>query len=213
MNALDTIAAHRVVPVIALENPDHAGALADSLVAGGLPLAEVTFRTTGADRAIRTMSARGDVLVGAGTVLNVETAQRAVDCGAKFLVSPGFSPKVVTWAAKNGVPITPGCVTPTDIEMALDHGLNVVKFFPAESFGGLKTIKALAAPYSMIRFIPTGGITDKQLSEYLAFKPVLAVGGSWFVAKELLSSGNFTEVTRLTRQAVEIAGNASGAAK
>lgn len=213
MNALDTIAAHRVVPVIALENPDHAGALADALVAGGLPLAEVTFRTTGADRAIRTMSARGDVLVGAGTVLNVETAQRAVDCGAKFLVSPGFSPKVVTWAAKNGVPITPGCVTPTDIEMALDHGLNVVKFFPAESFGGLKTIKALAAPYSMIRFIPTGGITDKQLSEYLAFKPVLAVGGSWFVAKELLSSGNFTEVTRLTRQAVEIARNASGAAK
>lgn len=205
MTALETIAAHRVVPVIALENPDHAAALADALVAGGLPLAEVTFRTAGADRAIRTMSARGDVLVGAGTVLNVETAQRAVDSGAKFLVSPGFSPKVVGWAVKNGVPITPGCVTPTDIEMALDHGLNVVKFFPAESFGGLKTIKALAAPYAMMKFVPTGGITDKQLAEYLAFKPILAVGGSWFVSKDLLGAGNFSEVTRLTRQAVEIA--------
>lgn len=208
MNALDIIAAHRLVPVIALETPDDASALAEALVAGGLPLAEVTFRAAGADRAIRAMSGRGDMLVGAGTVLNVETAQRAVDSGARFLVSPGFNPKVVGWAVKSGVPIAPGCVTPTDIEMAIDHGLNVVKFFPAESFGGLRTIKALAAPYAMMKFIPTGGITDKQLPDYLAFKPILAVGGSWFVARELLAARKWDEVTRLTSQAVDLARSA-----
>jgi 2-dehydro-3-deoxyphosphogluconate aldolase/(4S)-4-hydroxy-2-oxoglutarate aldolase len=204
MSALDTIARHAIVPVIALENADHASALADALVAGGLPLAEVTFRTVGADKAIRMMAGRGDVLVGAGTVLNVETAKRAIDAGAKFIVSPGFGPKVVSWCVQNKIPITPGTVTPTDIEMAIDHGLTVVKFFPAEPFGGLKTIKALAAPYSMMRFIPTGGITDKQLADYLAFKPILAVGGSWFVSKELLNGQKWDEVTRLTKQAVEI---------
>jgi 2-dehydro-3-deoxyphosphogluconate aldolase / (4S)-4-hydroxy-2-oxoglutarate aldolase len=205
MDALNQIAAHRLVPVIALESPDSAAALADALVAGGLPLAEVTFRTAGAETAIRTIAGRDDMLVGAGTVLNVDTAKRAIDAGAKFIVSPGFNPKVVSWCVTNRVPITPGCVTPTDIEMALDHGLSVVKFFPAEQFGGLKTIKALAAPYAMMRFIPTGGITDKQLAEYLAFKSIVAVGGSWFVSKELLNAEKWDEVTRLTRRAVEIA--------
>lgn len=194
-----------LVSVIVLETVDHALPLADALVAGGLPIAEVTFRTAAAEESIRKMSQRGDILVGAGTVLNPDTAKRAVDAGAKFIVSPGFNPKTVRWCVANQVPITPGCITPSDVEAALDYGLNVVKFFPAESFGGLKTIKAIAAPYSMMRFIPTGGITEKSLADYLAFKPIVAVGGSWFVAKELLAANNFAEVTRLTRAAVDIA--------
>lgn len=199
------IAKCAVVPVIALEKVEDAMPLADALVAGGLPLAEVTFRTAAAEESIKKMSARGDLLVGAGTVLNVDTAKRAVDAGAKFIISPGFNPKTVRWCVDNKVAITPGCITPSDIEAALDHGLTVVKFFPAESFGGLKTIKAISAPYTMMKFIPTGGITEKSLAEYLAFKPVLAVGGSWFVAKDLLAGGRWDEVTKLTRAAVEIA--------
>lgn len=202
---LKQIERHGVVPVIALDDAAKAGALAEALVAGGLPVAEVTFRTGAAAEAIRTMAARGDMLVGAGTVLDVDTARRAQDAGASFIVSPGFGPSVVKFCIDNDLPITPGCVTPTDLQMALDHGLKVVKFFPAEQFGGLKTIKALAAPYGMMRFVPTGGITDRQLPEYLSFKPVVAVGGSWMVSKELLSGGRFDEVMRLTRQAVEIA--------
>lgn len=197
-----------IVPVIALDRVDDALPLADALIAGGLPLAEVTFRTSAAEASIKAMSARPDLLVGAGTVLNPDTVKRAVDAGAKFIVSPGFNPKTVKYCFDNNIPITPGCITPSDIEAALDHGLSVVKFFPAESFGGLKTIKALAAPYSMMRFIPTGGITDKSLADYLAFKPVLAVGGSWFVAKELIAAGRWNEVTRLTKQAIEIARSA-----
>jgi 2-dehydro-3-deoxyphosphogluconate aldolase/(4S)-4-hydroxy-2-oxoglutarate aldolase len=194
-----------VVPVIALDRVEDALPLADALVAGGLPLAEVTFRTAAAEASIKAMSRRGDLLVGAGTVLNPDTVKRAVDAGAKFIVAPGFNPKTVKYCVDNNIPITPGCITPSDIEAALDHGLNVVKFFPAESFGGLKTIKAIAAPYSMMKFIPTGGITEKTLGEYLSFKSILAVGGSWFVAKDLLAGGKWDEVTRLTKQAVEIA--------
>lgn len=194
-----------LVPVIALDSVEHAMRLADALVAGGLPIAEVTFRTAAAEESIRRMSKRTDILVGAGTVHNPDIAKKAVDAGAKFIVSPGFNPKTVRWCIDNGVPITPGCITPSDIEAALDHGLSVVKFFPAESFGGLKTIKAISAPYAMMRFIPTGGITEKLLPEYLAYKPIVAVGGSWFVAKELVSAGRFDEVTRLTRAAVDVA--------
>ena len=201
----DRIAKCAVVPVIALDKVDDAMPLADALVAGGLPLAEVTFRTAAAEESIKRMAARGDLLVGAGTVLNIDTAKRAVDAGAKFIISPGFNPKTVRWCVDNKVAITPGCITPSDIEAALDHGLTVVKFFPAESFGGLKTIKAISAPYGMMKFIPTGGITDKTLADYLAFKPILAVGGSWFVAKELLSGGKWEAVAELTRAAVDIA--------
>ncbi len=205
---LEKIAGCGVVPVIALDRAADAGPLADALLAGGLPLAEVTFRTAAAEESIRIMSGRAGMLVGAGTVLNLDTVKRAVDAGAKFIVAPGFNPKVVAHCVANNIPITPGCITPSDIEAALDHGLSVVKFFPAEAFGGLKTIKAISAPYAMMRFIPTGGITDKQLAEYLAFKPILAVGGSWFVARELIAAGNFAEVTRLTAQAVSIARSA-----
>jgi 2-dehydro-3-deoxyphosphogluconate aldolase/(4S)-4-hydroxy-2-oxoglutarate aldolase len=199
------IAKCAVVPVIALDRVDDALPLADALVAGGLPLAEVTFRTAAAEESIKRMAKRGDLLVGAGTVLNVDTAKRAVDAGAKFIISPGFNPKTVKWCVDNNVAITPGCITPSDIEAALDHGLTVVKFFPAEAFGGLKTIKAISAPYGMMKFIPTGGITEKTLADYLAFKPILAVGGSWFVAKDLLSGGKWDEVTRLTKEAIAIA--------
>jgi 2-dehydro-3-deoxyphosphogluconate aldolase / (4S)-4-hydroxy-2-oxoglutarate aldolase len=197
-----------VVPVIALERDTDAIPLADALVAGGLPIAEVTFRTVAAEASIRAMSRRGGLLVGAGTVLNVDTVKRAVEAGATFIVSPGFNPKVVNYCVEQKIAITPGCITPTEIEMAIDHGLNVVKFFPAEQFGGLKTIKSLAAPYGQMRFIPTGGIGEKQLAEYLAFKPIVAVGGSWFVAKELLSAGQWPEITRLVAAAVAIARSA-----
>ena len=201
---IDRIASCAIVPVIALEREADALPLADALVAGGLPIAEVTFRTSAAEPSIRALSKRGDMLVGAGTVLNIDTVKRAVDAGATFIVSPGFNPKVVSYCVEQKIAITPGCITPTELEMAIDHGLSVVKFFPAEQFGGLKTIKALAAPYGQMRFIPTGGIGEKQLAEYLAFKPVVAVGGSWFVAKELLAAGNLAEITRLTRAAVDV---------
>ena len=195
----------KIVPVIAIEDAGRAAAMGDALVAGGLPLAEVTFRTAAAEQSIRTLSPRKDILVGAGTVLNVDTAKRAVDAGAKFIVSPGFNPKVVSWCVANGVPITPGTATPTDIEMALDHGLSVVKFFPCEAIGGLKTLKAIAAQYGMMQFIPTGGIDASNLAEYLKFPKILACGGSWMVSKELLAEKQFGKITELTKQAVQIA--------
>ena len=192
----------RIVPVVAIDDAADAAALGDALAAGGLPIAEITFRTDAAEQSIRTLARRADLLVGAGTVLNVDTAKRAVDAGATFVVSPGFNPKVVRWCVENNVPITPGTATPTDIEQALDHGLTVVKFFPAEAIGGLKTLKAIAAPYGMMRFMPTGGITPENLGEYLAFPKVLACGGSWMVTKELIAGKQFDRITQLTKDAV-----------
>jgi 2-dehydro-3-deoxyphosphogluconate aldolase/(4S)-4-hydroxy-2-oxoglutarate aldolase len=202
----------RIVPVIAIDDAADAADLGEALEEGGLPIAEITFRTDAAAESIRTLAKREGLLVGAGTVLNVDTAKRAVDCGAKFIVTPGFNPKTVQWCIDNGVPITPGTATPTDVEAALDHGLDVVKFFPAEALGGLKTLKAIAAPYGMMRFMPTGGITLENLAEYLKFPKVLAVGGSWMVARELISSKAFTKITDLTRQAVATAERARPAA-
>ncbi|HEV7298527.1 MAG TPA: bifunctional 4-hydroxy-2-oxoglutarate aldolase/2-dehydro-3-deoxy-phosphogluconate aldolase [Tepidisphaeraceae bacterium] len=202
---LSQIAANRLMPVIALDDTDDAAPLGDALIAGGLPVAEITFRTAAAEASIRTMSKMPGMLVGAGTVLDVDTVKRAVDAGAKFMVSPGFSSKVVSYCVDNNIPITPGTVTPTDIQAAIEHGITTVKFFPAETFGGIKAIKTLAAPFGQIRFIPTGGITEKQLLDYLGFKPVLAVGGSWFVTKDLISAKKFDEITRLTSQAVKVA--------
>lgn len=204
-DALSRIEALRIVPVISIEHAADAPALGEALLAGGLPIAEITFRTDAAEASIRALARRGDLLVGAGTVLNVRTAQRALNAGAKFIVSPGFNPKVVSWCLKARVPITPGVATPTDIEMALDHGLSVVKFFPAEALGGLKMLKAIAAPFAMMRFIPTGGIDASNLAEYLRFPRVLACGGSWMVTKELLAQKRFDQVTELTRQAVALA--------
>jgi 2-dehydro-3-deoxyphosphogluconate aldolase/(4S)-4-hydroxy-2-oxoglutarate aldolase len=204
-DVLSRIAALRIVPVVSLENAADAPALADALVGGGLPIVEITFRTDAAQNTIRLLAGRGDLLLGAGTVLNVETAQRAVDAGARFIVSPGFNPRVVAWCVDAGVTITPGTATPTDIEMALDHGLSVVKFFPAEPLGGLSMLKAIAAPYGMMRFMPTGGIGPENLGEYLRFPKVIACGGSWMATKELIAARRFSEITELTRQAVSIA--------
>jgi 2-dehydro-3-deoxyphosphogluconate aldolase/(4S)-4-hydroxy-2-oxoglutarate aldolase len=205
MTILSQIGQLRIVPVIALESVADAAPLADALVAGGLPIAEVTFRTAAAAESIAIMAKRGNLLVGAGTVLNVDTVKRAVDCGAKFIVAPGFNPKVVRYCVDNQIPITPGTATPSDVEAALDHGLTTVKFFPAEAIGGLKLLKAISAPYGMMNFMPTGGITPENLGEYLKFNKVLACGGSWMVTKELLAGKQFARVTELSRQAVELA--------
>lgn len=192
---------HQILPVIALENEGSASPLAEALVSGGLPVAEITFRTAAAESAIRTMASRGDLLVGAGTVLTVEQASLAQDAGAQFAVSPGFNTKVVRHCQKIKLPIFPGVSTPTEIEMALDHGLHTVKFFPAEVFGGLKALQAISAPYPMMRFIPTGGINSKNLAAYLGFPSVLACGGSWMVRPELYADGDFTSVQLAVHEA------------
>jgi len=202
---LDKLALHRLVPVIALQESSHAAPLADALLAGGLPVAEVTFRTPAAAESIRIMAERPDLLVGAGTVLKVDQVKQAVDNGAKFMVSPGFNPRVVAYCIENSIPITPGISNPTDIEMALEFGLTCVKFFPAEAMGGIKTLKAISAPYGGLRFIPTGGITEKNLADYLGFSRVLACGGSWMVPSDKIGAGRFDEVTALIASAVQLA--------
>jgi 2-dehydro-3-deoxyphosphogluconate aldolase/(4S)-4-hydroxy-2-oxoglutarate aldolase len=194
-----------IVPVVKLDDAADAVPLGKALIEGGLPVAEITFRTAAAEQAIRNITSElPEVLVGAGTVLNVEQAQRAIDAGALFIVSPGFNPAVVEFCINKGIPITPGCSNPSDLDMALGFGLEVVKFFPAEAFGGLSTLKAISAPYGMLKFIPTGGISAKNLNDYLAFPKILACGGSWMVKDDLIKTGNFAEITRLTSEAVNI---------
>lgn len=202
---LNKLATHRLIPVIALDHEEDAVPLADALITGGLPVAEVTFRTAAAESAIREMSKRREMLVGAGTVLDVDTVKRAVDAGAMFIVSPGFGEKVVAYCVDHKIPVAPGCVTPTEIQMALEHGISTVKFFPAEAVGGIKTLKAFAAPFGQVRFIPTGGITEANLCDYLSFAPVVACGGSWMVTKELLAAGDFAKITSITAKAVQMA--------
>ncbi|MCL2018174.1 MAG: bifunctional 4-hydroxy-2-oxoglutarate aldolase/2-dehydro-3-deoxy-phosphogluconate aldolase [Oscillospiraceae bacterium] len=194
-----------VIPVIKLDNADDALPLCRALADGGLFAAEITFRTDAAEESIRRVSTEcPEMFVGAGTVLNIETAEKAARAGAKFIVSPGFNPAVVKWCIENDITVVPGVCTPTDIEAGLSLGLTVLKFFPAEAAGGLKMLKAMAAPYTMVSFMPTGGIDDKNLADYLAFKPVIACGGSWMVKDELIKSGNWAEITRLSREAAEI---------
>ena len=195
----------RIIPVVAIHDAQWANPLADALIEGGLPCAEITFRTSAASRAIRAMSARGDMIVGAGTVLTIDQVKEAVDSGACFIVSPGFNPKVVAYCVNQNIPVTPGTCTPTDIEAALELGLKTVKFFPAEAFGGVRTLKALSGPYGMMRFIPTGGIGPHNLVEYLQLPGVAACGGSWMVESGLISKGQFDRVTQLTREAVALA--------
>lgn len=194
-----------VVPVIAVDDADRAVPLARALSAGGIPCAEVTFRTAEGEEAIRRIAAEApEVLVGAGTVLTTDQADRARAAGAKFIVSPGFNPRVVDHCLRIGIPIIPGCATPSDMEQAIERGLEVVKFFPAEQAGGLPYIKAVAAPYGMLRFMPTGGIGPGNLAKYLCFPKILACGGSWMVKAELLNEGRFDEIERLSKEAVEI---------
>lgn len=193
-----------IVPVIALEDAADADNLARALEEGGLPCAEVTFRTKAAKEAIRIMAdSHPDLLVGAGTVLTVQQAQEAHKAGAKFIVSPGLNPKVVRWCTENGIPVIPGCCCPSDIEAAMELGLDTVKFFPAEAAGGLPMIKAMSAPYGNIKFMPTGGINAKNLNTYLAFSKIIACGGSWMVAKDLLAARDWGKVTQLCQEAVQ----------
>lgn len=194
----------RVVPVVAIQNAEDSMQLADALIEGGLPCAEITFRTTAAVDAMRIMAKRSDILVGAGTVLKVDQVNAAVDVGARFIVSPGFNPKVVGYCVENNITVTPGICTPSDIEAALEFGLEALKFFPAEAFGGLKTLKAMSGPYTTVKFVPTGGITPNNLLEYLQFPKVLACGGTWIAKSALISEGKFDEIMNNAREAVEI---------
>ena len=195
----------KVVPVIALDDPGKADDLASALIAGGLPVAEVTFRLAGAEKAIRKMADRRDILVGAGTVRTLDQAKAAMDAGAAFLVSPGFGVSIVEWAIKNNIPILPGVDSTYGIEMGLSMGLDTLKFFPAGASGGLAKIKALHGPYGDVKFCPTGGIGAENLSEWLAHPAIIACGGSWLVDKKLLAASNWDEVTRLVAEAVKIA--------
>ncbi|MGN0348650.1 MAG: bifunctional 4-hydroxy-2-oxoglutarate aldolase/2-dehydro-3-deoxy-phosphogluconate aldolase [Roseburia sp.] len=192
-----------IIPVIALEHAEDAAPLAKALIDGGLPCAEITFRTDAAEESIRIMAEQfPEMLVGAGTVLTTEQVDRAVSAGAKFIVSPGLNPKVVAYCIEKNIPITPGCSTPSDIEAAIELGLDVVKFFPAEAAGGLSMIKAMAAPYTKMKFMPTGGINAKNLTSYLDFKKIIACGGSWMVSKELIAAKDWAGITALTQEAV-----------
>ncbi len=194
-----------LVPVIKLEDVDKAVPLAETLAESGLPVAEVTFRTDAAEASIRGMTKKvPSVLVGAGTVLTVDNAKAALDAGASFVVTPGFNPKVVEFCLERGIPITPGINNPTGIESALDLGITTVKFFPAEASGGIAMIKALAAPYGMVRFIPTGGISKDNLAEYLRIPAILACGGSWIVPSKAIGEGDFSTVGSLITEAVGI---------
>jgi 2-dehydro-3-deoxyphosphogluconate aldolase/(4S)-4-hydroxy-2-oxoglutarate aldolase len=194
-----------IVPVIKLDDAKDAVPLAKALVEGGLPCAEVTFRTAAAEESIRLMrQAYPDMLIGAGTVLTTEQVDKAVAAGATFIVSPGLNPKVVRYCVEKGIPITPGCSNPSDIEVAIELGLDVVKFFPAEAAGGLAMIKAMAAPYVNMKFMPTGGINAKNLLSYLDFPKIIACGGSWMVNDEMVKAGEFDKITALTREAVSL---------
>lgn len=201
---INTLYATGIVPVIALSNADNAVPLAKALIAGGLPCAEVTFRTKEAAESIRRIAAEvPDILLGAGTVLTTAQVDEAVASGASFIVSPGYNPKVVDYCLQKNIPILPGCATPSDMERAIEAGLRVVKFFPAEAAGGLDYLKSVAAPYSMLRFMPTGGISTANVNNYLAFDKIIACGGSWMVKKDLVDQGRFDEITALTREAVQ----------
>ena len=193
----------RLLPVLTVPSTAMAGPLADALAAGGARCAEVTFRTPGAERVLKEMAAHGCLAVGAGTVLTPEQAERAVAAGARFVVSPGFDEEVVAKCRELGVPVVPGIATATELMRALRAGLDTVKLFPAEPLGGLRTLRALAAPFPGMRFVPTGGIDAYRMAAYLADPAVLAVGGSWMATSAHLETGNYEEIRRLTADAVE----------
>ncbi len=203
MNIIKDLQSFGVVPVVAIKDEKDAIPLAEALIGGGLPCAEITFRTDAAEESIRMISERyPEMKVAAGTVLSAEQADRAFSAGATLIVSPGLNPTVVTHCLKNGYPVIPGVVTPTEIELAMSFGLEYLKFFPAEAAGGIKMIKAMSAPYSGVKFMPTGGINRDNLKEYLSFQKVFACGGSWMVKSDMISAGEFKRITELTSEAV-----------
>ncbi len=204
MTVLQELSLIGIVPVIKIDNAADALPLGRALLCGGLPAAEVTFRTAAAAEAIAAMSAAyPELLVGAGTVLTTEQVDAAVAAGAKFIVSPGLNPAVVRYCIEKGVPVVPGINNPTGIEQALSLGLTTVKFFPAEPSGGVKMIKAMAAPYGNVTFMPTGGIGPDNLHDYLSFSKIIACGGSWMVPPAMITAGDFAGITRLVREAVD----------
>lgn len=202
---LEKLAAYKLVPVIKIDNVDDALPLCEALEAGGLPVAEITFRTDAAEESIKRISkSLPGILVGAGTVLNTSQAQRAIDAGASYVISPGFSREVTEFCLKADIPITPGAITPTEIQYVIEYGLEVAKFFPAEQAGGISMIKALSAPFPKLKFMPTGGVSAKNLLDYLACKPVIACGGSWMVKDDLIKAGNFEGIRSLVAEAVAL---------
>lgn len=203
-NLLNQIADMKIVPVVKIDNAADAAPLADALIAGGLPVAEVTFRTEAAEEAIREIKKFPQMLVGAGTITSVEQAKKACNAGAAFLVTAGFSRAVTEFAVENGIPIFPGVCTPTELMYLLEYNLPVAKFFPAEQYGGLATIKALSGPFPNIKFMPTGGINTKNILDYLANPKVIACGGSWMVKDSLINNHQFDQIQRLTAEAVQM---------
>lgn len=194
-----------VVPVVVLNDAKDAAPLAKALCEGGLPCAEVTFRTDAAEQSIKIMAEQyPEMLLGAGTVLTTEQVDRAVAAGAKFIVSPGFDSEIVDYCLKKNILVLPGCITPSEVAQAVKRGLEVIKFFPAEQFGGVSTIKALAAPYVNVKFMPTGGISAKNLKDYLSFNKIVACGGSWMVKSDLIEAGEFDTIKKMTAEAVSL---------
>ena len=202
---LEKMAQYGVIPVIAIDDAKDAVNLAQALLTGGLPFAEITFRTDAAEQSIRNVASQvPDMIVGAGSVLNRVQAQKAVDAGARFIVSAGFDTEVVEWCLGKQIPVTPGIATPTEIMMALSTGLRILKFFPAEVIGGPKALKAISAPFPGIRYIPTGGVNPDNLRDYLSMSVVHCCGGSWLTPKKLISEGKFDEITSLTKSAMQL---------
>lgn len=201
MKVLDRIHGCGVVPVVVLDDVKDVVATAKALLAGGVDVMEITFRTAAADSIKAVAENCPDMLVGAGTVITLDQCKQAVECGAKFIVSPGFDEEVVRWCVERSVPITPGCVTPSEIMAAMKLGLTVVKFFPAGVYGGLSAMKALSGPFGGIKFIPTGGVNSHNIGEFIAAPFIHAVGGSWVCPKADIAAGNFEKITTLCKQA------------
>lgn len=205
MEILKQIEQLKLLPVIKLDSSENAAPLAEALIEGGLPAAEVTFRTDAAEDSIKIMTQKyPEMLVGAGTITSVQQAEKAVAAGASFLVSAGFNRKVTEYAVENHIPIFPGICTPTELMLLLEYNLPVAKFFPAEQYGGLKTIKALAAPFPNIKFMPTGGINTSNVCEYLACDKIIACGGSWMVKDAFINDHEFDKIRDLTKEAVTL---------
>lgn len=203
---LDELCGYHIIPVVVLNRAEDAKPLAKALCEGGLKCAEVTFRTDAAQESIRIMASEyPDMMVGAGTVLTTEQVDRAVKAGAKFIVSPGFDPEIVDYCIKKEIPVVPGCMTPSEVAQGVKRGLEVLKFFPAEQAGGIAMIKAMSAPYTSVRFMPTGGINAKNLEQYLSFGKIAACGGSWMVKADLIDAGDFDKIRELTKEAVNLA--------
>jgi 2-dehydro-3-deoxyphosphogluconate aldolase/(4S)-4-hydroxy-2-oxoglutarate aldolase len=200
---MERIAQLRIVPVIAIGDASKAAGLAQALINAGLPIAEVTLRTPSSLDSLREIASRNEILTGAGSLKNERDLQSAVSAGARFAVSAGFSPAIAREAAQLKVPYFPGVSTPTEILQAIEAGLPTLKFFPAETLGGIAALKAISAPFPELKFMPTGGINLDNMKNYLAFSPVIAVGGSWMVAQKLIDSGDYSEIEKLTTEAVK----------